>query len=105
MYRAQSSVKLHVQIVVDLPQKDGNGLYLCVKDETQKYLSVSGQVVRDTAMLLYNHCGEYQGDEKCSFCANKGWFQNCKRQINLFSVVGIKKTAFLSMWLTLHNST
>jgi hypothetical protein len=35
MYRAQSSVKLHVQIVVDLPQKDGNGLYLCLKDETQ----------------------------------------------------------------------
>jgi hypothetical protein len=36
-------VKIHVQAVVDLPQQDGKGLYLCLKDiNTEIFIGYGG---------------------------------------------------------------
>jgi len=49
--------------------------------ETQKWLSVHGAVVRDKAVLLYNHYTAYGGEEKGGFHASKRMFEKFKKQM------------------------
>jgi len=37
-----------------------------------EYLLVSGEGVRYTAMLLYEHYAEYECEDMCSVCAKNG---------------------------------
>ena len=60
MLSAASCVNILVQAVLNLSQQDGKRWCLCLKNHVQKYLTVSGTVVREIPMRLYENlaiCG------------------------------------------------
>jgi hypothetical protein len=52
MLRAASGVNILVQAVLNLSQQDGKRWCLCLKNHVQKYLTVSGTVVRGIPLRL-----------------------------------------------------
>jgi hypothetical protein len=57
-----------------------------------KSVLVSGEELRYTAMLLYEHYAEYEDEDVCSVCAKNGWFVDFKKQISLHRVRRIEES-------------
>jgi hypothetical protein len=63
-----------------------------LEEETQKRLTVSGNVVREKAIQFFKHYGGSGHEVKSSFIANKGHNESLKKQISLHNVKTTRET-------------